>query len=915
MTQTGNFHGVHLRGSLNTTSGAVTVRGTGGDAADNHGIFIDNGRIVSTGSLIAGGIVLDGIGVGAAGRGIRLSLPAAAITTDAGDVNLSGTSISGDAVELLDGNLTSVGQGPSAGTLTITGVASGSGHGAMISNSVQVVSDDGNILIDGESQTGIGVELNQGADIRSTGLAGISLSGYSNSNEGVRLHHPNSEVSTQSAGIFLFGESNSGPGLVLGANVTVAAGGSGDLTMSSGFGSPDAIRIGDGAGTASVSSGLGNVTVQAIQGRIALNNNASVTTSGGAVEVDAVLGDLTMSNGTSIAAGGDVTMTARGDITVTGVTSPGTAVVSASSGGRIFDGGSSTVDIAAPQVALRADAGIFAPDVSAATLAALNSVSGQLRVGNFDDPESVTIGTVDGLSGVTNANGQVSIFYQDLDVQQPIAATTSVSLSVDTLNLAAAVSGNNIFTAEPWAFASIGVGDAPGTLNLTGPELDQIQDGFSLMRFGGPGASTVTISDATLTDPALFEGDTIVVSGPLTGVDDAGFTFREAGLGVATTYLSADIVTHGNSLTFDDTVRVDGDITLDTTAGGLFPDGAGIDFLYDIDGSGNPVPYELTLIDGSSGAITFEGGIGNDVPLHRLQVETRDLEFAVGSSVIVHGPVELDANLIEFQNVSLFADGDVDLTADNGITVHATSLLSTGGGDFTANADADQDGTGTFDYLGGLSGNLISSASFESALSTGDPPDPIWSPFGDVAVAVDEPFGATDGTNALLFNYLTDQPSGEISQLIDTVPGETYTLSFDFGLVGDDSSGQEASLSVLIFDGDFDGFITDFVVFDSSADPAPNAFDHYEFSFVAESDRTTIVFSDDSFGDLTFADAALDNVFVAAPSGLINTSGGDFTVVADTINFGGEVIGAPDGHTANCRVRSIRDHELLGTAR
>jgi hypothetical protein len=150
--------------------------------------------------------------------------------------------------------------------------------------------------------------------------------------------------------------------------------------------------------------------------------------------------------------------------------------------------------------------------------------------------------------------------------------------------------------------------------------------------------------------------------------------------------------------------------------------------------------------------------------------------------------------------------------------------------------------------------------------------------------------GATDGAFAALFNPGSDQSGAVLAQTFDTISGQSYQVTFDWGNHGSDATQRlkievrdETSGHQLIRPGSGKaataagggGVIVEqdtnfLVISDSSGNsgatvfaPAPNVeFSEFTFTFRAQSASTTLSFTDQGTGDLPSSDGILDNVRV-----------------------------------------------------
>jgi len=129
------------------------------------------------------------------------------------------------------------------------------------------------------------------------------------------------------------------------------------------------------------------------------------------------------------------------------------------------------------------------------------------------------------------------------------------------------------------------------------------------------------------------------------------------------------------------------------------------------------------------------------------------------------------------------------------------------------------------------------------------------------------PNNPIDNNNLLAqFGSGDNLATGVLSQIIDTISGQNYHLSFDYGTFGSD---KEQSLQVIIIDQDSKQNLFNTVVFDQNGTYNPNNHDEvmsrHIFSFVAISNATMLSFADKTSNLNTIsADGMFDNVSVEA---------------------------------------------------
>ena len=139
-----------------------------------------------------------------------------------------------------------------------------------------------------------------------------------------------------------------------------------------------------------------------------------------------------------------------------------------------------------------------------------------------------------------------------------------------------------------------------------------------------------------------------------------------------------------------------------------------------------------------------------------------------------------------------------------------------------------------------------------------------WSAAGAMAVANE---GATSGTHSAVFSAGNESEGNQISQRLFTTPNQRYILEFDAGVFGK-RTGAPLQLNAKVLG-------TNTTVVNQTVTP-PDAgtfdatqvvFQHYQFSFIADSTLSRIQFTDMGLGNAV-ADVVLDTVRCdAAPAG------------------------------------------------
>ncbi len=324
--------------------------------------------------------------------------------------------------------------------------------------------------------------------------------------------------------------------------------------------------------------------------------------------------------------------------------------------------------------------------------------------------------------------------------------------------------------------------------------------------------------------------------------------------------------------------KVNGHVGDDLMTGGdgndLLNGGSGADIIYGDDG--------VDTLVGAAGADTLDGGAGNDV-----------IYGGAGADQINGGD---DDDI-------LIGNGDDDIISgdagnDQIVGGLGNDTLRGGiGNDVISGGDGDDDvngGTGNDTIYGDANGvNLLKNGGFEDTsdgVGSGTTP-PEWIRTGGGGGVYNFPANrGSEGSYSYPIGGWTSAVGGDISQIITTQIGETYTLTFDAGV----NFGTSGTLSVQVLNGAVP-IVTDSIV-DTDVDAGLNS---YSYNFTAVSTSTTIFFElTASTGD---ADFDLDNVAVFLTDigdDVIDGDDGDDIIYAEAGNdviFGGDGNDTLDG--------------------
>jgi filamentous hemagglutinin family protein len=228
--------------------------------------------------------------------------------------------------------------------------------------------------------------------------------------------------------------------------------------------------------------------------------------------------------------GGDITITVGGNVNVDDIQTRGTL-----NGGEVQVTSGGTIDTTTANQDNATATGIIGS--CSTTVINVCTGDGTGRGGNItlQAANSIATGSVDasGLAG----GGDITLTSNEIDFV-PVRTTPPVVRSSGALVLQPFTSGQDIEIG--------GTGDT-GALNLSTTDLAALEDGFSLLTFGGSdNTGNITVNATTFFDPVTIQSATgaIAVNGAIIGLDNASITLQ-ANQDITT----EDITTNGSAIT------------------------------------------------------------------------------------------------------------------------------------------------------------------------------------------------------------------------------------------------------------------------------------------------------------------------------------------------------------------------------
>ena len=148
-----------------------------------------------------------------------------------------------------------------------------------------------------------------------------------------------------------------------------------------------------------------------------------------------------------------------------------------------------------------------------------------------------------------------------------------------------------------------------------------------------------------------------------------------------------------------------------------------------------------------------------------------------------------------------------------------------------------------------------------------------WTNTGAQAIQTSAPYVPTNGSKLVAFNDNNAAPSAVLSQTFATVPGTTYTLTFDLGALSYVATQQRMQVTVT-----GTGSLLSQVITLNTTATNSNTWTPRTFTFTANSASSTLTFRDQSTVT-ALLDMTLDNVVITGPGNVVNTAP---VAVADT---------------------------------
>ena len=677
--------GVRVDGAtLNAGAGDISVRGT---SSRDDGVQFENGGVART---TTGNIELTGISTATNNaNGVELEGATTLVTSDQGDITLTGTSSTGDGVDITDATVSSTGGVvASAGGILINGTTVGS-DGVFLSGSATVTSVSGMITIEGDATAGgeDGVHVGSAASVTSTGGApnatGITIDGTGGTLDAVFLE---GSITTVDAAIAISGQTTTGVDGVHIETGMIQATGTGTIQIT-GDGVTSGVR-----NVADVISNSGSITISSVDDDVLLSADSNVTSTTGAVSITADMtggssGALTMTDTAVVNAGsGQISISADGNVTlgrVVTTNNTGSAIAVASTTGQVIDGGdtggsdlvatgaNAVVTITAAN-GIGATGGLAADNAIETTVANLDASAGAGNL-DIDEANGITLVDVDTTNGSirVDAGGQIVA----TDVASGGGSGDNVTLNTTAGGIVATLvsSASRVSLDADTGDVLVGVITAASTATVnadTGSINDAVDDS---------GSPVVDITAPTIDlNAAAGIGNTapLELSGTSLSADNSGAGAVDIDNISASPVTVTSISTVGSPVIFDQSgggsVTFTGPITSGTggTNGGNITLNATSDLTI-------AASSAISSADGIGGTLNISGAIVQGLPT-----------VGAGNILITGGSLDT----IVVNDVSTAAS--VTLSALRDVLIGGVVMATGATSDITINADTDLDGVG-----------------------------------------------------------------------------------------------------------------------------------------------------------------------------------------------------------------------------
>ena len=400
--------------SVSSSGGSLVLQGTAaGNSSSREGVhFAGSNSLTAT----AGNLSVTGTGT-TNGRGINLSSSSLTLNNPgAGSFGLAGYSVSSDGFRVSPNATVST-----AGNLALAGTSTAY-VGILFNGGTALTVNSGNLVLSGFSTIGSGLQLRGAGTISNNGSGLLTLAGSTASYRGVDIF--NGMTRTVSGNVSFSGTAASGIGMNVdgGNGITLS---SGNLAL--GGASTSGIGVLFKGVAAFSNAGVGSFSVAGSSGSVGLGLNpaATLTTSG---ELS-LSGSSTASIGTVLAATSTLVNSGTGRLMLSGHGGMDLGATLTSSTGTLVLAGSGAITqsagaIGGAMLALQGANAQFSLNAAGNTLATVAGYTGSV---SLNSSTSMTVGTVDGSSGLTTSGAVLlrTSAGADIRLAQPVVSSAT----------------------------------------------------------------------------------------------------------------------------------------------------------------------------------------------------------------------------------------------------------------------------------------------------------------------------------------------------------------------------------------------------------------------------------------------------------------------------------------------------------